>query len=265
MSSWTRARSWTRAQRPVIKASLGMGAAALLLAACSSSGSSNSAAASSAPAVAPATSAAASVAAPPASSAAASAPASAAASAPASSAAAAPASSAAAPAAGGAATIAVKTGPLGAYLTDGAGRTLYLFTKDTGSASVCTGACAATWPPFTTLGTPTATGAASVGTIATSARADGSMQVTFDGHPLYYFKADSAPGDTKGQGVGGIWFEVAPAGKSLGAPAALKLPAPTKSTTPTAKAAAATSAPTKAAAPAAPAPSPTQAAAGGWS
>jgi len=86
--------------------------------------------------------------------------------------------------------------------------------------------------------------------------------VTYDGHPLYYFKADSAPGDTKGQGVGGVWFEVAPGGKSLGAPAALKLPVPSKST-PTAKAAAATAAPTKAAAPAA--PSPTQAAAGGWS
>jgi predicted lipoprotein with Yx(FWY)xxD motif len=231
--------SLTRAQLPVVKAGLGVGVAALLLAACSSSGSSNSVSSATSAAAAPASSAAAS----------------AAARAPASSAAAAPASSAAAPAAGGAATIAVKTGPLGTYLTDGAGKTLYLFTKDTGSASVCTGACATTWPPFTTTGTPTATGAASAGTIATSARADGSMQVTYDGHPLYYFKADSAPGDTKGQGVGGIWFEVAPGGKSLGAPAALKLPAPPKST-PTAKAAAATTTAT---------PSPSQAAAGGWS
>jgi predicted lipoprotein with Yx(FWY)xxD motif len=123
-----------------------------------------------------------------------------------------------------AAVVAVKTGPLGSYLTDGAGRTLYVFTPDKTSVSTCNGGCATAWPAFTTAGAATATGAAAAGTLSTSRRTDGSLQVTYDGHPLYYFKADSAPGDTNGQGVAGVWFEVAPAGTALGAPAAFVVP-----------------------------------------
>jgi predicted lipoprotein with Yx(FWY)xxD motif len=207
----------TRYAKP-ITVYVGAGVAALVLAACSSSGSSTASGSSSA-AIASASSA------------------------PASSAPAvgAPASSRAA---AESAAIAVKTGPLGAYLTDGAGRTLYLFTPDKTTASTCYGNCAAAWPAFTTSGAPTASGAAASGTIATSKRTDGTLQVTYDGHPLYYFADDTSAGDTKGQGVGGVWFEVAPGGKSLGAPAAL--PLPRKSATPaTAKAAAATASPTE--------------------
>lgn len=121
-------------------------------------------------------------------------------------------SPAASPATGSATTAEVKTSKdakLGTILTDAAGRTLYIYKKDTMNVSNCSGGCAQNWPPLTTSGTPTiASGVA--GTLGTITRSDGTKQVTYNGMPLYYFRADSKPGDTKGQDIGDVWYVVTP-------------------------------------------------------
>ncbi len=117
-----------------------------------------------------------------------------------------------------AATVATRTGALGSHLTDGSGRTLYLFVNDTAGRSVCNGSCATIWSPLTTTGTPRAGSGADASKLGTTIRDDGSTQVTYNGHPLYYFKEDSAAGDTNGQGVngsGGLWWVVSPAGDPI--------------------------------------------------
>jgi predicted lipoprotein with Yx(FWY)xxD motif len=139
-------------------------------------------------------------------------------------------SAAASPAAGAAASPAASGpgGPAivtanGPFLTDDAGRTLYLFVPDTTSASTCYGSCATFWPPLLTTGTPQATGSATAAMLGTSKRTDGTTQVTYNGHPLYYFKLDTKPGDNNGQGKntsGGLWWDVAPAGTAITTPAA---------------------------------------------
>ena len=107
----------------------------------------------------------------------------------------------------------------GTALVDGTGRALYLFEADTGTTSTCTGACAQVWPPLLTSGpAPMTTGAAQASLVGTSPRADGTRQVTYDGHPLYYFAGDTAPGDVMGQGIhnfGGGWYVVAPGGDEI--------------------------------------------------
>ena len=107
----------------------------------------------------------------------------------------------------------------GTALVDGTGRALYLFEADTGTMSTCTGACAQVWPPLLTSGpAPVTTGAAQASLVGTSPRADGTRQVTYDGHPLYYFAGDTAPGDVRGQGIhnfGGGWYVVAPGGDEI--------------------------------------------------
>jgi predicted lipoprotein with Yx(FWY)xxD motif len=130
----------------------------------------------------------------------------------------APASSAAASpseAAGETYTLAVVTGAgaLGKYLTGEDGKTLYVFKNDTvgDGKSSCYDACATNWPPMILDdGEKAVAGAGASGTIATITRTDGKKQVTYNGAPLYYFAADAAAGDTKGQGLNGKWF-VAPA------------------------------------------------------
>lgn len=129
------------------------------------------------------------------------------------------------PAASGAAaagvTIQLSDTSLGSIVTDGDGRTLYVFTADSANTSSCTSSCLDNWPPLTSDAAPTighGLDAASFGSIT---RADsGATQVTFDGHPLYYFAGDSAAGDTNGQGVAGKWFVIAADGSMVGAPAA---------------------------------------------
>ncbi|TMJ97492.1 MAG: hypothetical protein E6G67_02690 [Actinobacteria bacterium] len=118
----------------------------------------------------------------------------------------------------GAATVAVRSTPLGQILVAGNGETLYLFKKDTGSTSTCNGACAKGWPPFLTTGSPKASTGASSSMIGTTMRADGKTQVTYAGHPLYFFVADSAPGETKGQAInafGALWYVLSPAGNQI--------------------------------------------------
>ena len=81
------------------------------------------------------------------------------------------------------------------------GRTLYLFQADKNGASACTGACAAAWPPDTVTGTPQAGSGVSQALLGTITRPDGTRQVTYNGHPLYYFTADTAAGTAHGQAV----------------------------------------------------------------
>jgi predicted lipoprotein with Yx(FWY)xxD motif len=105
---------------------------------------------------------------------------------------------------------------LGTILVDGSGRTLYMFAKDTGPSSSCSGACASNWPPLTTTVAPKAGSGVAGSSIKTVRRSDGKMQVTFDGHPLYLFTGDKAAGDVNGQGVdafGAKWYALTPAGK----------------------------------------------------
>jgi predicted lipoprotein with Yx(FWY)xxD motif len=104
------------------------------------------------------------------------------------------------------------------FLTDGSGRAVYLWAKDTSGMSVCTGACAGAWPPVTTTSTATASGSAKASDLGTITRTDGSKQVTYDGHALYYFVGDSGPGMATGQGsdnFGAKWWLVNPAGSDV--------------------------------------------------
>ena len=107
----------------------------------------------------------------------------------------------------------------GTVLTNGSGRAVYLWAKDTGDMSNCTGACAGAWPPVTTTtAAATAAGSAKATDIGTITRSDGTKQVTYDGHPLYYFSGDSGPGMASGQGsdaFGAKWWLVAPAGSDV--------------------------------------------------
>jgi predicted lipoprotein with Yx(FWY)xxD motif len=120
---------------------------------------------------------------------------------------------------GAGATIGVASdGGLGKILVDSQGRTVYLFQKDTGTTSKCSGQCAVDWPPVTTKGKPTAGGGASASKLGTTKRSDGSEQVTYGGHPLYRYQGDQSAGDANGQGLtafGAPWYVVSPAGSQI--------------------------------------------------
>lgn len=109
-------------------------------------------------------------------------------------------------------TVVVKNSEaLGDYLVAGNGFTLYTFTKDSAGVSTCTDDCAKNWPPFLVSATTRlSAGAGASGELATIERADGRLQVTYNGMPLYYWKDDKAAGDTLGQAVGDVWFVAAP-------------------------------------------------------
>ena len=93
------------------------------------------------------------------------------------------------------------SGVPGKALVGSNGRTLYLFQADKNGASACTGACAAAWPPDTVTGTPQAGSGVSPALLGTITRPDGTRQVTYNGHPLYYFTADTAAGTAHRQAV----------------------------------------------------------------
>jgi predicted lipoprotein with Yx(FWY)xxD motif len=118
----------------------------------------------------------------------------------------------------GSARVDVATSPLGRILVDTKGITLYDFPPDRGTTSVCYGACAALWPPLITHGKPTPGRGVRASLLGTTKRKDGKLQVTYGGHPLYYFVSDRKPGQTTGQGVdqfGGPWWVITPAGKEI--------------------------------------------------
>ena len=115
-------------------------------------------------------------------------------------------------------TVRVAKTRLGKALVDSRGRTLYLFTKDSGMKSACSGACAIAWPPLRASGKPTVSGGAKASLVRTTTRSDGKPQVTYNGHPLYGFIKDTKSGDTNGEGLtafGGSWFAISPAGKRI--------------------------------------------------
>ena len=121
--------------------------------------------------------------------------------------------------AGGPATVAVASNSkLGQILVDGSGRTLYLFAADTGNSSTCSGDCAQYWPPLLTNGAPQAGTGANASLLSTTKRTDGTTEVTYGGHPLYYVVTDHNPGDATGQAVnnfGAPWYVVGPDGKQI--------------------------------------------------
>jgi predicted lipoprotein with Yx(FWY)xxD motif len=174
-------KSGRRATPQVIKATALLGMAALLIAGCASKKSSNVAAPTAAATTAAST-------------------------------------AAAVPAAGpsGPVTVAVKTGPLGTYLTDANGDTLYLYTPDTTSTSTCYGECVANWPALLTNGGPAAGTGAIASLLGTSQRTDGTTQVTYNRHPLYLFKGDPVAGNMNGQGKAGTWFMLSGTGVQIG-------------------------------------------------
>jgi predicted lipoprotein with Yx(FWY)xxD motif len=104
------------------------------------------------------------------------------------------------------------------FLTDGSGRSLYLWTPDTHTKSMCSGTCATAWPPLTAKGSPTAGKGVIAGDLGTINRADGTKQVTYAGHPLYTFSGDTAAGQTSGEGSNGFgapWYLVASSGQQI--------------------------------------------------
>jgi len=121
--------------------------------------------------------------------------------------------------AGGAtATVGVSNESLGNILVNSQGRTVYLFTRDSGTMSECSGACAVNWPPLKATGKPTIGTGANASLTSTTSRPGGTKQVTYNGHPLYLFKGDSNPGDTNGQGLnafGGNWYALSAAGNKI--------------------------------------------------
>ena len=136
--------------------------------------------------------------------------------------------------------ITTQAGSAGAFLTDGSGRTVYLWAKDTTNMSDCSGACLQAWPAVPATGTLTATGGAQASDLGTITRSDGTKQATYDGHPLYYFVGDSGPGQTAGQGsdnFGAKWWLVGPSGAKITAAdtasaSAAGAPAPAAPSTP---------------------------------
>lgn len=120
---------------------------------------------------------------------------------------------------GSAMTIATKHGKLGTILAAGPKHlTVYLFEADKGPSSSCGGACAKVWPPVTSEGKPTASGSAVSGDLGTTMRSDGAEQVTYKGHPLYFYDDDKDSGDAYGQGskaFGASWYVLKPSGEKL--------------------------------------------------
>jgi predicted lipoprotein with Yx(FWY)xxD motif len=105
---------------------------------------------------------------------------------------------------------------LGATLVGPTGMTLYMFTNDAAGVSNCADQCAVNWPPLTVESADAVVAGVNLpGTLATIERADGTLQVTYNDMPLYYWKDDAARGDTLGEGVGDVWYTIAPETVSL--------------------------------------------------
>ena len=113
-------------------------------------------------------------------------------------------------------TVVTRSGPLGNYLTDGSGKTLYMFASDTPTKSTCTGSCLSFWPPLD--GKATAGSGVTASQLGTITGTNGAAQVTYAGHPLYHYAADKKPGDVKGQGSnqsGALWWILTPSGAPI--------------------------------------------------
>jgi predicted lipoprotein with Yx(FWY)xxD motif len=119
--------------------------------------------------------------------------------------------------AGAAAVVSAANNPkLGMIIVTAEGHTLYDFHKDQGGKSACYGACAGAWPPLTTDGAPKAEKGAESSQLGTTKRKDGTMQVTYAGHPLYTYVGDAKPGDVTGNDIdqfGAEWYALQPSGE----------------------------------------------------
>ncbi len=124
------------------------------------------------------------------------------------------------PEATNAAVVSAASAPkLGKIIVDSEGMTLYDFHKDKGTTSACYGACAKVWPPLTTEGKPQTGEGAMPSKLGTTKRSDGTIQVTYAGHPLYLYVADTKPGDAKGNDFsqfGAQWYALKPSGEEAG-------------------------------------------------
>lgn len=115
-------------------------------------------------------------------------------------------------------TVQVRRTGLGKILVDSRGRTLYLFEKDTGGKSSCSGSCAVNWPPLLATGRPTGGSGIKASKLGTTRRSNGETQVVYNRHPLYRFIGDQKPGDANGEGLtafGARWFVVSPTGNEI--------------------------------------------------
>jgi predicted lipoprotein with Yx(FWY)xxD motif len=115
-------------------------------------------------------------------------------------------------------SISTTTGTDGTYLTGASGRAIYLWVADKHGKSVCNGACASAWPPVLAGSMPTASSGVNAKDLALTPRSGGAKQVTYNGHPLYYFAGDSGSGSVTGQGSNGFgakWWLVAPDGSAI--------------------------------------------------
>ncbi len=111
---------------------------------------------------------------------------------------------------GTAATVNVeKNNKHNAFLVDGKGMTLYLFTKDTPGTSTCYDKCATAWPPLMTMGKPVAGSGVDESKFGTTTRTDDTTQVTYNGWSLYYYAKDKQPSDTNGDSIGSVWYLIA--------------------------------------------------------
>jgi predicted lipoprotein with Yx(FWY)xxD motif len=116
------------------------------------------------------------------------------------------------------ATVSVRKTNLGSILVNSSGRTLYLFAKDRNGRSSCSGSCARFWPPLLSRAKPTAGAGAKASLLGTTRRSNGSMQVTYNKHPLYTYVQDTRAGQTKGQRVlasGARWYAVSANGAAV--------------------------------------------------
>jgi predicted lipoprotein with Yx(FWY)xxD motif len=115
------------------------------------------------------------------------------------------------PAGTGTIQVSTASGSLGTWLTGPGGLTLYTFEPDSANTSTCVDDCAQAWPPFAVTAADSLEAGDGVnGELTTFERPDGTLQVAYDGAPLYYFASDTAPGDTNGQGLGDRWFVAEP-------------------------------------------------------
>jgi predicted lipoprotein with Yx(FWY)xxD motif len=117
----------------------------------------------------------------------------------------------------GTASLKVGMSSLGSFLTDARGRTVYLFTRDSGNTPSCTGACTSVWPPVTSS-TNVQVGAGASQSLLGMVSNAGEQQITYNGHPLYYYAGDVNPGETNGEQLdqfGGLWYAVSPIGAQV--------------------------------------------------
>jgi predicted lipoprotein with Yx(FWY)xxD motif len=121
-------------------------------------------------------------------------------------------------ASGSIAVVKVRATSLGSTLVASNGKTLYMFAHDTSTKSTCSGMCATYWPPLATTGKPKAGPGVHAALLGTTHRAGGTLQVTYHGHPLYFFANDKKAGATSGEGLkafGGKWYVLSPAGLKI--------------------------------------------------